>query len=151
MCDVLIVVLTSPVPRPFPRSPSQPLYDAAYLTMYNICFTSMPILAYSLLEQHMAIEVLLDNATLYRCQSALQLFCLFNLYHAVADVLCFYHSYREIAKNAMLRWRPFLYWTVLGIFQGLMFFFGVRFLFSNPALQDNGQVRAVLLFKVGGA
>ncbi|TRY90488.1 hypothetical protein DNTS_012102 [Danionella cerebrum] len=90
----------------------QPLYDAAYLTMYNICFTSLPILAYSLLEQHICIEILLDNATLYR----------------------------EIAKNAMLRWRPFLYWTLLGIFQGLMFFFGVRFLFSNPALQDNGQV-----------
>ncbi|KAI4885360.1 hypothetical protein NFI96_014332 [Prochilodus magdalenae] len=90
----------------------QPLYDAAYLTMYNICFTSMPILAYSLLEQHIAIEILLDNATLYR----------------------------EIAKNAMLRWGPFLYWTVLGVFQGLLFFFGVRYLFSNPALQDNGQV-----------
>ncbi|XP_017562617.1 phospholipid-transporting ATPase 11C isoform X3 [Pygocentrus nattereri] len=90
----------------------QPLYDAAYLTMYNICFTSMPILAYSLLEQHIAIEILLDNATLYR----------------------------EIAKNAMLRWGPFLYWTVLGIYQGLLFFFGVRYLFSNPALQDNGQV-----------
>uniref|UniRef100_A0A9J7ZR74 Phospholipid-transporting ATPase n=1 Tax=Cyprinus carpio carpio TaxID=630221 RepID=A0A9J7ZR74_CYPCA len=91
---------------------SDPLYDAAYLTMYNICFTSMPILAYSLLEQHISIEILLDNATLYR----------------------------EIANNAMLRWRPFLYWTLLGIFQGLLFFFGVRFLFSNPALQDNGQV-----------
>ncbi|KAL6480216.1 hypothetical protein MHYP_G00112490 [Metynnis hypsauchen] len=90
----------------------QPLYDAAYLTMYNICFTSMPILAYSLLEQHIAIEILLNNATLYR----------------------------EIAKNAMLRWGPFLYWTVLGIYQGLLFFFGVRYLFSNPALQDNGQV-----------
>lgn len=90
----------------------QPLYDAAYLTMYNICFTSMPILAFSLLEQHIAMKTLLDNAALYR----------------------------EIAKNAMLRWRPFLYWTVLGIFQGLMFFFGVRLLFSNPALQDNGQV-----------
>ncbi|KAL1262119.1 hypothetical protein QQF64_007384, partial [Cirrhinus molitorella] len=90
----------------------QPLYDAAYLTMYNICFTSMPILAYSLLEQHISIEILLDNAALYR----------------------------EIANNATLRWRPFLYWTVLGIFQGLLFFFGVRCLFSNPALQDNGQV-----------
>lgn len=66
MCDLLNVVLTSPVPRPFPRSPSQPLYDAAYLTMYNICFTSMPILAYSLLEQHISIEILLDNAPLYR-------------------------------------------------------------------------------------
>uniref|UniRef100_A0A4W6EHI1 ATPase phospholipid transporting 11C n=1 Tax=Lates calcarifer TaxID=8187 RepID=A0A4W6EHI1_LATCA len=90
----------------------QPLYDAAYLTMYNICFTSMPILAYSLLEQHICIEILLDNATLYR----------------------------EIAKNAMLRWGPFLYWTLLGVFHGLLFFFGVRYLFSNPALQDNGQV-----------
>ncbi|CAL8356351.1 unnamed protein product [Merluccius merluccius] len=90
----------------------QPLYDAAYLTMYNICFTSMPILAYSLLEQHICVELLLDNATLYR----------------------------GIAKNAMLRWVPFLYWTVLGVFHGLLFFFGVRYLFGNPALQDNGQV-----------
>ncbi|XP_068181058.1 phospholipid-transporting ATPase IG isoform X1 [Antennarius striatus] len=90
----------------------QPLYDAAYLTMYNICFTSMPILAYSLLEQHISIEDLLDNAALYR----------------------------EIAKNAMLRWGPFLCWTLLGVFHGLLFFFGVRCLFSNPALQDNGQV-----------
>uniref|UniRef100_A0A8C5B1K9 Phospholipid-transporting ATPase n=1 Tax=Gadus morhua TaxID=8049 RepID=A0A8C5B1K9_GADMO len=90
----------------------QPLYDAAYLTMYNICFTSMPILAYSLLEQHICVEVLLDNATLYR----------------------------SIAKNAMLRWVPFLYWTLLGVFHGLLFFFGVRFLFGNPALQANGQV-----------
>ncbi|XP_005723038.1 phospholipid-transporting ATPase IG isoform X2 [Pundamilia nyererei] len=89
----------------------QPLYDAAYLTMYNICFTSMPILAYSLFEQHISIEMLLENATLYR----------------------------QIGKNAMLRWGPFLYWTLLGVFHGLVFFFGVWFLFSNPALQDNGQ------------
>ncbi|KAG7263151.1 hypothetical protein CRUP_015930, partial [Coryphaenoides rupestris] len=45
-----------------------------------------------------------------------------------------------IAKNAMLRWVPFLYWTVLGVFHGLLFFFGARYLFGNPALQDNGQV-----------
>ncbi|XP_054647734.1 phospholipid-transporting ATPase IG isoform X6 [Dunckerocampus dactyliophorus] len=69
----------------------QPLFDAAYLTMYNICFTSMPILAYSLLEQHICMEALLSNAPLYR----------------------------EIRKNAMLRWRPFLYWTLLGVFHGL--------------------------------
>nr|XP_020447636.1 phospholipid-transporting ATPase IG isoform X3 [Monopterus albus] len=90
----------------------QPLYDAAYLTMYNICFTSMPILAYSLLEQHICIDVLLENATLYRA----------------------------IAKNAMLRWGPFIKWTLQGVFHGLVFFFGVRYLFSNPALQNNGQV-----------
>nr|XP_057911303.1 phospholipid-transporting ATPase IG isoform X2 [Doryrhamphus excisus] len=90
----------------------QPLFDAAYLTMYNICFTSMPILAYSLLEQHICMEALLSNAPLYR----------------------------EIHKNAMLRWRPFLYWTLLGVFHGLVFFFGVQCLFRNSALQDDGQV-----------
>ena len=41
----------------------------------------------------------------------------------------------------MLRWVPFFYWTLLGVFHGLLFFFGVRFLFGNPALQANGQVR----------
>uniref|UniRef100_A0A3B3SPQ5 Phospholipid-transporting ATPase n=1 Tax=Paramormyrops kingsleyae TaxID=1676925 RepID=A0A3B3SPQ5_9TELE len=90
----------------------QPLYDAAYLTMYNINFTSMPILAYSLFEQHICIEILLDSPTLYR----------------------------QMAKNALLRWGPFSYWTLLGIFHGLLFFFGAFFLFSNPALLSTGQV-----------
>uniref|UniRef100_A0A8C5QD03 Phospholipid-transporting ATPase n=1 Tax=Leptobrachium leishanense TaxID=445787 RepID=A0A8C5QD03_9ANUR len=90
----------------------QPLYDAAYLTMYNICFTSMPILAFSLLEQHISIDTLTSNPKLYM----------------------------RISDNAMLQWRPFLYWTLLGAFEGLVFFFGVYFLFQNPALDGNGQV-----------
>ncbi|MEE6496762.1 hypothetical protein FKM82_002484 [Ascaphus truei] len=90
----------------------QPLYDAAYLTMYNICFTSLPILAYSLLEQHINIKTLNSNPTLYM----------------------------RISENAMLQWWPFLCWTLLGTFQGLVFFFGVYFLFQNPALDGNGQV-----------
>ncbi|XP_066437894.1 phospholipid-transporting ATPase IG isoform X2 [Eleutherodactylus coqui] len=90
----------------------QPLYDAAYLTMYNICFTSLPILAYSLLEQHISIEMLIANPKLYM----------------------------RISDNAMLQWMPFLYWTALGAFEGLVFFFGVYFLFQNPSLEGNGQV-----------
>jgi len=43
----------------------KPLYDAAYLTMYNICFTSLPILAYSLLEQHISIDTLTSDPQLY--------------------------------------------------------------------------------------
>lgn len=46
-------------------SSSKPLYDAAYLTMYNICFTSLPILAYSLLEQHISIDTLTSDPQLY--------------------------------------------------------------------------------------
>ncbi|KAJ3588587.1 hypothetical protein NHX12_012179 [Muraenolepis orangiensis] len=91
----------------------------AHLVQYffykNLCFI-LPQFLYQFFcgysQQHICVELLLDNATLYR----------------------------EIAKNAMLRWVPFLYWTVLGVFHGLLFFFGVRYLFGNPALQDNGQV-----------
>nr|XP_048721320.1 phospholipid-transporting ATPase IG isoform X4 [Caretta caretta] len=90
----------------------QPLYDAAYLTMYNICFTSLPILAYSLLEQHINIETLTSDPRLYM----------------------------KISDNAMLQWKPFLYWTFLGTFEGLVFFFGVYFLFQNSSLEDNGKV-----------
>uniref|UniRef100_A0A8B9QM60 Phospholipid-transporting ATPase n=1 Tax=Apteryx owenii TaxID=8824 RepID=A0A8B9QM60_APTOW len=88
----------------------QPLYDAAYLTMYNICFTSLPILAYSLLEQHISIDTLTSDPQL------------------------------KVSDNAMLQWKPFLYWTFLGAFEGLVFFFGVYFLFQNSSLEDNGKV-----------
>ncbi|KAG7258533.1 hypothetical protein CRUP_006426 [Coryphaenoides rupestris] len=36
----------------------KPLYDTAYLTLYNISFTSLPILLYSLMEQHINIDIL---------------------------------------------------------------------------------------------
>lgn len=44
----------------------QPLYDTAYLTLYNISFTSLPILLYSLVEQHVTIETLKRDPSLYR-------------------------------------------------------------------------------------
>lgn len=78
---------------------------------HSFCTSSSAAVPSNLFEQHISIEMLLENATLYR----------------------------QIGKNAMLRWGPFLYWTLLGVFHGLVFFFGVWFLFSNPALQDNGQ------------
>ena len=47
--------------------PPQPLYDTAYLTLYNISFTSLPILLYSLVEQHVTVETLKREPSLYRC------------------------------------------------------------------------------------
>uniref|UniRef100_A0A8D2QVL4 ATPase phospholipid transporting 11C n=1 Tax=Zosterops lateralis melanops TaxID=1220523 RepID=A0A8D2QVL4_ZOSLA len=47
---------------------------------------------------------------------------------------------RKVSDNAMLQWRPFLYWTFLGAFEGLVFFFGVYFLFQSSSLEDNGKV-----------
>ncbi|XP_045144279.1 phospholipid-transporting ATPase IG isoform X3 [Echinops telfairi] len=90
----------------------QPLYDAAYLTMYNICFTSLPILAYSLLEQHINIDTLTSDPRLYM----------------------------KITGNAMLQLGPFLYWTLLAAFEGTVFFFGTYFLFQTSSLEDDGKV-----------
>ncbi|XP_036126470.1 phospholipid-transporting ATPase IG isoform X6 [Molossus molossus] len=90
----------------------QPLYDAAYLTMYNICFTSLPILAYSLLEQHINIDTLTSDP----------------------------HLYMKISGNAMLQWSPFLYWTFLAAFEGIVFFFGTYFLFQTLSLEETAKV-----------
>uniref|UniRef100_A0A8D2Q2H4 Phospholipid-transporting ATPase n=1 Tax=Varanus komodoensis TaxID=61221 RepID=A0A8D2Q2H4_VARKO len=90
----------------------QPLYDPAYLTMFNICFTSLPIMAYSLLEQHVHIDAL----------------------------MAFPKLYLNVSDNAMLQLKPFLYWTFLGLFNGCMFFFGTYFLFHSASVEDNGKM-----------
>uniref|UniRef100_A0A8C6YHH1 Phospholipid-transporting ATPase n=1 Tax=Naja naja TaxID=35670 RepID=A0A8C6YHH1_NAJNA len=96
----------------------QPLYDAAYLTMFNICFTSLPIVAYSLLEQHVPIDVLMTFPKLYL----------------------------NVSDNAMLQLKPFVYWTFLGLFDGCVFFFGAYFLFQNASIEDNGKMAGLWTF-----
>uniref|UniRef100_A0A671VE34 Phospholipid-transporting ATPase n=1 Tax=Sparus aurata TaxID=8175 RepID=A0A671VE34_SPAAU len=78
----------------------QPLYDTAYLTLYNISFTSLPILLYSLIEQHINMDILKKDPSLYR----------------------------DIAKNSLLRWPIFIYWTLLGVYDAIVMFFGAYFL-----------------------
>uniref|UniRef100_A0AAQ4RJ44 Phospholipid-transporting ATPase n=1 Tax=Gasterosteus aculeatus aculeatus TaxID=481459 RepID=A0AAQ4RJ44_GASAC len=90
----------------------QPLYDTAYLTLYNISFTSLPILLYSLIEQHINMDILRKDPSLYR----------------------------DIAKNSLLRWPIFIYWTLLGVYDALVMFFGAYFLFNNTTFTSNGQM-----------
>ncbi|XP_076839465.1 phospholipid-transporting ATPase IH isoform X2 [Brachyhypopomus gauderio] len=90
----------------------QPLYDTAYLTLYNISFTSLPILLYSLMEQHVNTDTLKRDPSLYR----------------------------DIAKNSLLQWPVFVYWTFLGLFDAMVFFFGAFFLFDNTTFTSNGQM-----------
>ena len=48
--------------------------------------------------------------------------------------------HRDIAKNSLLRWPIFIYWTCLGVFDAVVFFFGAYFLFDNTTFTSNGQV-----------
>uniref|UniRef100_A0A672IM75 Phospholipid-transporting ATPase n=1 Tax=Salarias fasciatus TaxID=181472 RepID=A0A672IM75_SALFA len=91
----------------------QTLYDSVYLTLYNICFTSLPILVYSLFEQLVHPHVLQSKPGLYR----------------------------DISKNAMLSFRTFLYWTLLGFCHAFVFFFGSYILMGeDTTLMGNGQM-----------
>uniref|UniRef100_A0A3Q3VTE2 Phospholipid-transporting ATPase n=1 Tax=Mola mola TaxID=94237 RepID=A0A3Q3VTE2_MOLML len=91
----------------------QTLYDSVYLTLYNICFTSLPILVYSLFEQLVHPHVLQNKPGLYR----------------------------DISKNSLLSFRTFLYWTVLGFCHAFVFFFGSYILMGEDStLMGNGQM-----------
>uniref|UniRef100_A0A8C3SAH7 Phospholipid-transporting ATPase n=1 Tax=Chelydra serpentina TaxID=8475 RepID=A0A8C3SAH7_CHESE len=91
----------------------QTLYDSVYLTLYNISFTSLPVLMYSLFEQHVHPHVLQSKPTLYR----------------------------DIRKNALLGFKPFLYWTILGFSHAFVFFYGSYLLMGeDTSLLGNGQM-----------
>ncbi|XP_027145759.1 probable phospholipid-transporting ATPase IF isoform X1 [Larimichthys crocea] len=91
----------------------QTLYDSVYLTLYNICFTSLPILVYSLFEQLVHPHVLQNKPGLYR----------------------------DISKNSLLSFRTFLYWTLLGFCHAFVFFFGSYILMGeDTTLMGNGQM-----------
>uniref|UniRef100_A0A673CM95 Phospholipid-transporting ATPase n=1 Tax=Sphaeramia orbicularis TaxID=375764 RepID=A0A673CM95_9TELE len=91
----------------------QTLYDSVYLTLYNICFTSLPILVYSLFEQLVHPHILQSKPALYR----------------------------DISKNSLLSFRTFLYWTLLGFCHAFVFFFGSYILMGeDTTLMGNGQM-----------
>ncbi|XP_066503233.1 phospholipid-transporting ATPase IF-like isoform X1 [Hoplias malabaricus] len=91
----------------------QTLYDSVYLTLYNICFTSLPILMYSLFEQLVHPHVLQSKPALYR----------------------------DISKNSLLSFKTFLYWTILGFCHAFVFFFGSYILMGeDTSLMGNGQM-----------
>uniref|UniRef100_A0A9J7ZCM8 Phospholipid-transporting ATPase n=1 Tax=Cyprinus carpio carpio TaxID=630221 RepID=A0A9J7ZCM8_CYPCA len=84
-----------------------------YLTLYNICFTSLPILVYSLFEQLVHPHVLQSKPALYR----------------------------DISKNSLLSFKTFLYWTFLGFCHAFIFFFGSYTLMGeDTTLMGNGQM-----------
>ncbi|XP_069753203.1 phospholipid-transporting ATPase IF isoform X3 [Narcine bancroftii] len=93
---------------------NETLYDGAYLTLYNICFTSLPILMYSLFEQDVHPRILRSKPALYK----------------------------EISKNEVLSLKRFLYWTLLGFCHAFIFFFGAYLLRGgeDASMMGNAQM-----------
>lgn len=60
-------------------------------------------------------------------------------------VISLIHLFRDISKNSLLRWPIFIYWTVLGVYDAIVMFFGAYFLFDNTTFTSNGQVTLMCL------
>lgn len=57
------------------------------------------------------------------------------------------YFHRDIAKNSLLQWSTFIYWTVLGVYDAIVMFFGAYFLFDNTTFTSNGQVTPLCLWR----
>ncbi|KAL8625040.1 hypothetical protein ACOMHN_012049 [Nucella lapillus] len=91
----------------------QTLYDPFYLMFYNITFTSLPILLYSLFEQHIDRYQLVNKPYLYR----------------------------RNCHNSNLSGLQFLKWSVLGLWHGIVCYFGVLLLFGEQqSVLPNGKM-----------
>ncbi|XP_071540026.1 phospholipid-transporting ATPase IF-like [Panulirus ornatus] len=76
---------------------TQSVYDSLSLTLYNITFTSLPVLVYGLFEQNLPPAVLMDRPQLYRSN----------------------------ANNAAMSWLNFFRWTAFALWHTSVMYFGL--------------------------
>jgi len=82
---------------------TQTLFDSVSLTLYNICYTSLPIFLFSLMEQNIEARRLLE------CPS----------------------FYRRHFRNKLLSWTEFFLWFAQALWHSLVFFFGWMLFWSD--------------------
>nr|XP_053653910.1 phospholipid-transporting ATPase IF-like isoform X2 [Cherax quadricarinatus] len=78
---------------------TQSIYESLALTMFNITFTSLPIIIYGLFDQNLPPELLLDRAELYR----------------------------NNAKNSAMSWFNFFKWNCFALWHTCVMYFGLMF------------------------
>lgn len=98
---------------------TQTVYDSMILTMYNITFTSLPILVYGLFDQNIPADLLMSRP----------------------------HLYKANAKNAAMSWLMFFKWIAFGLWQSSVMYFGLMlfYLTDQPSL-PYGQTMDLCLF-----
>ncbi|XP_028397580.1 probable phospholipid-transporting ATPase IF isoform X2 [Dendronephthya gigantea] len=86
----------------------QTLYQSVFLTTFNICWTSLPILLYGIFEQHLRADTLTFQPVLYR----------------------------DISGNKRLSWHDFSFWMLSALWHGLIIYFGSFLFFDEGILSD---------------
>ncbi|KAH8303977.1 hypothetical protein KR044_012569 [Drosophila immigrans] len=98
---------------------SSSVYDSLFLTLYNVIYTSLPILFISLTEKPYTEEVLMQNPKLYK----------------------------KNTDNKQLHWPYFLLWTIFAIYHSVVIFYFAYCIFSfNNVILNGGQTVAFSCF-----
>eukprot|EP00048_Salpingoeca_helianthica_P015043 m.224745 g.224745 ORF g.224745 m.224745 type:complete len:1261 (-) comp16540_c0_seq1:52-3834(-) len=79
---------------------AQTLYDSWLMMVYNIFFTSWPVLTFGVLEQELSDQELMDHPQVYYAKT----------------------------RNRTLSFREFLIWTLTGCYQGVVVYYGTYLL-----------------------
>ncbi|XP_004520903.1 probable phospholipid-transporting ATPase IF isoform X2 [Ceratitis capitata] len=91
---------------------SQSVYDSLFLTLYNVIYTSLPILFISLTEKKFSEETLLKQPELYK----------------------------KNIGNKDLHWEYFIGWILFAVYHTLITYFFTYYIFTtNPVLLNIGQ------------
>lgn len=89
---------------------TQGLYDSMFLMLFNVLFTSLPILVFGLLDQDYSADKLLKHPYLYKL-------------------------YR---KNYLLSWSQFALWSIIGLWQTCeIYFVTYGYIYVNPVILFN--------------
>ncbi|XP_042236213.1 LOW QUALITY PROTEIN: phospholipid-transporting ATPase IF-like [Homarus americanus] len=81
----------------------QSVYDSLSLTMYNITFTSLPVIVYGLLDQNLPPSLLLNRPELYQ----------------------------RIAHNSAMSWLSFCRWNCFALWHSCVVYFGLMLVCSD--------------------
>ncbi|XP_034472118.1 probable phospholipid-transporting ATPase IF isoform X2 [Drosophila innubila] len=98
---------------------SSSVYDSLFLTLYNVIYTSLPILFISLTEKPYTEEKLMKNPKLYK----------------------------KNTDNKQLHWPYFLMWTIFAVYHSVIIFYFAYCMFSfNNVILNGGQTAAFSCF-----
>ncbi|EDW82269.1 uncharacterized protein Dwil_GK25212 [Drosophila willistoni] len=98
---------------------SSSVYDSLFLTLYNVVYTSLPILFISLTEKPYTEEVLMRTPQLYK----------------------------KNTDNKQLHWPYFLMWTLFAVYHSVIIFYFAFCVFSfNNVILNGGQTAAFSCF-----
>ncbi|GLJ17222.1 hypothetical protein SUGI_0298350 [Cryptomeria japonica] len=97
---------------------AQPAYNDWYMSLFNVFFTSLPVLALGVFEQDVSAQVCLKFPVLYQ----------------------------EGIQNALFGWSRIVGWMVNGVYSSTIIFFVTTNILKHQAFREGGQVSGMEIF-----